>query len=286
LANVRFADGESCPYCRHCKIYTFSDGKRYRCAKCRQDFSIKTGTIFESSRLPLRKWFIAIYLLTNTGKGISSIQLAKHLGVTQKTAWFMAHRIREGNQQPKHKLTGTVEADETYIGGKAKNMHAKRRRRVITGTGTSNKIPIFGIKTRDGKVRAKVINQVDASTLHRAVLVNVQKGATLYTDEHRGYNGLGNNYRRGVVQHGIGEYVKGDCHTNGIESFWSLFKRGYHGVYHYMSKKHLQRYVNESVFRFNLRFENMDAVFQTAIKHLVSTPQLSYERLTNYEPPQ
>src|ERR1035441_5484047 len=145
---TRFASGEYCPHCGHTEIYTFKDGKRYRCAKCKQDFTIKTGTVFGESKLPLRKWFIAIYLLSTTSKGMSSVQVAKHVGVTQKTAWFMAHRIREAHQQNKGQLFGKIEADETFIGGLSKNMHAKKRRTAITGTGGTNKIPGFGMKSR------------------------------------------------------------------------------------------------------------------------------------------
>lgn len=286
LFKIRFGQGESCPYCKHDKIYKFSSGRRFRCAKCRQDFSIKTGTIFEDSRLPLRKWFMAIYLLTNTGKGISSIQLAKHLGVSQKTAWYLAHRIREGNQPPKEKLQGTIEADETYIGGKAKNMHAQRRRALFKGVdrGTVNKIPVFGVKSRTGKIRCRVLPAVNSNSIHRAVLLHVEKGSTLYSDEHRAYNGLQYSYKRGVVRHFLGEYAVGRCHTNGIESFWSLFKRGYHGTYHWMSKKHLHRYLNECTFRFNARPAKMQTLFRTVVKRLACTPQLSYERLIRNEP--
>jgi len=280
FAKIRFPSGEYCPYCEHNEIYKFSGGRRYRCAGCKQDFSIKTGTIFGDSKLPLRKWFIAIYLMRTSPKGISSLQLAKHVGVTQKTAWFMAHRIRKAHKQETRKLRGKVEADETYIGGKAKNMHARRRRQIFNGRGTVAKIPIFGLKTRTGKVRAHVIESADMETLHTRLKENVVKGATLYTDEWRGYNRLGRRFKRGVVQHGAGEYVRGNAHINGIESFWALFKRGYHGTYHSMSKKHLQRYVDEFVVRFNNRLNPPQRIFHGAIQSAADTTQLTYESLT------
>ncbi|HEY1662319.1 MAG TPA: IS1595 family transposase [Verrucomicrobiae bacterium] len=280
FAKIRFAAGEYCPYCEHAEIYKFSGGKRYRCAGCKSDFSIKTGTIFGDSKLPLRKWFMAIYLLSSSAKGMSSIQLSKHLGVTQKTAWFMAHRIRKAHKQETRKLRGKVEADETYIGGKAKNMHSRRRREIMKGRGTYGKVPIFGLRTRTGKVRAQVIESTGMDTLHYQLKSNMARGATLYTDEWMGYNRLGRIYKRGVVQHGVGEYVRGKAHINGIESFWALFKRGYHGTYHSMSKKHLQRYVDEFVVRFNNRLNPPQRIFHGAVQSAADTGQLTYESLT------
>lgn len=275
----RFRNGEYCPYCQHDKIYKYTDSRRYRCAGCRRDFTIRTGTLFGDSPLPLRKWYIAVYLMTSSGKGVSSVQLAKQIGVTQKTAWFMAHRIRAANRQSMAKLMGTIEADETFVGGKAKNMHAKIRRVKITGTSGTNKMVVFGMKTREGQVRAQVVQRVDAMTLHPVIRANVAAGSTLYSDEHRAYAGL-KEYRRGIVRHGVGEYVVGDCTTNGIESFWAVFKRGYHGVYHWMSRKHLQRYVNEFVCRFNLKGRQLADIFADAVQRIASTPQLTYKALT------
>src|SRR5260370_15748163 len=152
---IRFRNGEYCPHCGHTHINKFSDGKRLRCAKCKKDFTIVTGTVFGETKLPLRKWFIAIYLLSNTSKGISSVQLAKHVGVTQKTGWFMDHRIRSAMKQNKGQLFGKIEADETFIGGLAKNMHKKKREAAIKGTGGTDKTPVLGMRSRDGEVRAK-----------------------------------------------------------------------------------------------------------------------------------
>lgn len=274
---IRFANGEYCPHCGHTKVYSFSSGKRYRCAKCREDFTIKTGTVFGESKLPIRKWFIAIYLLSTTSKGISSIQLAKHVGVTQKTGWFMDHRIRKAMKQNGGQLFGTIEADETFIGGLEKNKHKSKRKHV--GTGGSGKTPIFGMKSRDGELRARVVKSVRAQELQATLHETVADGAIVYTDNWVGYKGL-KGYAHTIINHSDGNYVVGDAHTNGIESFWALFKRGYHGVYHQMSPKHLHRYVEEYTFRFNLRKEQMQNVWSNVVLNVASNTPLPYKELT------
>jgi transposase-like protein len=281
LAAIRFRNGEYCPHCRHDKINKFSDGKRYRCAKCKTDFTIRNGTVFGDSKLPLRKWFMAIYLLTTSGKGISSYQLAKQIKVTQKTAWFMNHRIRSAAKQNKGNLFGKIEADETFIGGLSKNMHKAKRLAAIKGTGGVNKTPIFGMKSRDGEVRAKVVKSVGMLDLHRELKSNVPQGATLYTDRWVGYRGLKATFNHETIDHMAKEYVNGDCHTNGIESFWALFKRGYHGIYHYMSRKHMQRYVNEFTYRFNRRTGDMKNIFHDTVVNMIETPKLSFRTLVD-----
>ena len=222
---------------------------------------------------------MAIYLLSTTSKGMSSVQVAKHVGVCQKTAWFMAHRIREAHQQNKGQLFGKIEADETFIGGLSKNMHKKKREAAIKGTGGTGKTPIFGMKSRDGEVRAKVVQSVGMPELHKELKSNVAQGATLYTDRWVAYRGLAAQFNHTTVDHGAKEYVNGDCHTNGIESFWALFKRGYHGVYHQMSKKHLQRYVNEFAFRFNRKAHSMQFVFSDVVARVANSAQLPYKTL-------
>jgi transposase-like protein len=276
LAAIRFRNGEYCPHCRHDRIFKFNDGKRYRCAKCKTDFTIRNGTVFGDSKLPLRKWFMAIYLLTTSGKGISSYQLAKQIRVTQKTAWFMNHRIRSAAKQNNGQLFGQVEADETWVGGKDKNKHISKRPRL--GRGPVGKLPVAGIVERGGKVVAKVIPEVSRAVLHGFINANVKEGSTVNTDEHRGYWGM-KNYTHQVIRHSLREYVVGSTHTNTIESFWALFKRGYHGVYHFMSKKHLQRYVDEFAFRFNRRGGAMQTIFHDTVEKMIEGIQLPYQTL-------
>jgi transposase-like protein len=216
--------------------------------------------------------------VSTTSKGISSVQLAKHVGVTQKTGWFMDHRIRKAMQQNKGQLFGRMEADETFIGGLSKNMHKKKRLIAIKGTGGNSKTPVFGLRSRAGEVRAQVVRSVAKVDLHKAIEENVAPGSTIYTDQWVGYRGL-RQYKRKVVNHSAKQYVRGDVHTNGIESFWALFKRGYHGVYHQMSKKHLQRYVNEYAFRWNRKEETMQAVFSELISKMSEGKNLPYREL-------
>ena len=276
----RFRNGEYCPHCHHDKIYKCANGKRYHCAKCKQDFTIRTKTVFGDSKLPLRKWYMAVYLLATSGKGISSVQLAKHVGVTQKTGWFMDHRIRKAMRQNKGQLFGKVEADETFIGGLSKNMHKSKRLAKIKGTGGMDKTLIFGARKRGGEVRAKVVPSVSMVDLHNELKNTVAQGATLYTDMNVAYRGLTAQFNHTTVDHRAKEYVNGDCHTNGIESFWALFKRGYHGIYHHMSKKHLQRYINEFTYRLNRRTESMQTIFSDVMQKISESSNLPYKELT------
>src|ERR1035441_963591 len=216
----RWRNGEYCPHCHHDKIYKCANGKRYQCAKCKQDFTIRTKTVFGESKLPLRKWYMAIYLLLNCNKGISSVQLAKQVGVTQKTGWFIDHRIRSAMKQNKGHIFGTIEADENFIGGLSKNMHKAKRLAAIKGTGGKGKTPVFGMKSRAGEVRAKVVQSVGILDLHREIKSNVAQGSTIYTDGWVGYRGLAAQFNHSTVDHTAKEYVNGDCHTKGIEKFW------------------------------------------------------------------
>ena len=233
----------------------------------------------EESRLPLRKWAIAIYLETTNLKGVSSMKLHRDIRVSQKTAWFMLHRIREAwKPERRDRFEGPVEIDETFVGGKAKNMHAHKREQVIKGRGTVGKTAVIGAKDRrTNRVSAAVIDNTDQLTLQGFVVENVKPGAKVYTDDHGGYVGLPNHE---TVRHSVKEYVNGMAHTNGIESFWSMLKRGHKGVYHKMSAKHLHRYVNEFAGRHNQRED--DTIDQmAAVARGLGGKRLQYKELVS-----
>ena len=256
LTAIRWANGKFCPLCgntNEAKIGTLSTTGQHKCYECRQKFSIKVGTIFQDTKVPLRKWFAAVWMITSHKKGIASTTLAKDIGVTQKTAWFMLHRLRHAARTDSFNapLDGEVEVDETYVGGKEINRPKSKRKGTV---GTAGKTAVIGAVTREGRMIAKVITKTNTATLDGFVHANVAPQATLVsTDEHSGYRLLSRTFNHQVVRHSAGEYVKGAAHTNSIEGAWSLLKRQIIGIHHWVSPKHLDRYVQEMTFRYNRR---------------------------------
>ncbi len=286
LINARWPDSVICAHCGHGEVWKIRDGKLFTCKECRRQFTVRIGTVMEESRLPLRKWLFAMYLFGIHEKGVASTKMAEQIGVTQKTAWFMNHRIREGFQNDKIVFDGTVEADETFIGGKRKNM-SKRKRKGLSGRGTIGKTPVLGIRQRDGGAVAFPVSNTSGPTLTKAIRRHVSPGSRVFTDEHLGYRGLNRTHRHETVCHGSEEYVRGEIHTNGIEGFWSIVKRAHYGIYHHWSKKHLYRYTDELAGRRAISklpaFDDGDGSGITMIRLLVSGmvgKRLTYQKLT------
>ena len=249
--------------------------QQYHCTSCGVNFTVKTNTIMHDSKLSLSKWGMAFYLFNTSLKGVSSMKLHRDLGITQKAAWHMAHRIRETWNDEMERMAGPVEADETYIGGKEFNKHAARK--LNAGRGPVGKVAVAGVRDRTtGKAKGKVVARTDAPTLHGFVHGSTEPTAMVYTDEARAYEGLRRAHQ--VVKHSVKEYVNGMAHTNGIESMWALLKRGYVGTYHHWSEKHLQRYVTEFMGRNNAR--PLDTMEQMASMALASNgKRLTYAAL-------
>ncbi|MEK6324967.1 MAG: IS1595 family transposase [Acidobacteriota bacterium] len=283
MAHFRWAGGKAvCPRCSCPETYYLAKRRVWKCKGCYKQFSIKVGTIMEDSAIPLDKWLSAMWMIVNAKNGISSYEIQRAVGVAQKSAWFLLHRIRLAMQQGTfEKLggdSGHVEVDETFIGGKARNMHIAQRKRRITGTGGKDKTAVMGILERGGEVRTMVIGTRKKSELHANVRKHVEAGSALYSDELRSYNGLEGDYAHQVINHAV-KYVDGQVHTNGIENFWSLLKRCIKGTYVSIEPFHLFRYLDEETYRYNMRKMNDAQRFVLALQSIVGK-RLTYKAVT------
>lgn len=290
FAQKRWENGvATCPHCGSKDASFIATRRMWKCKnkECRKQFSVKVGTIMEGSPLGLDKWLVAIWLIANAKNGISSCELHRALGITQKTAWFLLHRIRLAMQSGSFELSGEVEADETYVGGKAANMHKDKREAKIQGRGGSGKAIVMGMLERGGKVKAMVIPDTSKATLQNQIkeaVSPVSKGSVkdhttqIYTDGHLGYEGLDEAYLHSVIDHAI-EYVNGNISTNGIENFWTLLKRSLKGTYVAVEPEHLCSYVDEQAFRFNNRKTNDECRFIATLAN-VPNKRITYKQLT------
>lgn len=280
LENLRWINGNIIsPFDSDSKVYKCA-GNKYKCKNTGLYFNVKTNTMFDCTKIKLQKWFMAIWLITMHKKGISSHQLAKDIDVTQKTAWFMLQRIRNCYDiENQSELKNNVETDETFIGGEEKNKHASKKTKGTQGRSCKTKNIVLGMVERKGKLVAKKIESTKSEHLTPQMIKHIKAGATLYTDEFIGYKNVGELYDHLFVNHSAKEYVRNDIYTNTIEGFWSLFKRGIVGIYHFVSKKHLQTYVDEFVFRYNTRnFATETSRFDYLLSN-VSNKYLPYKQL-------
>jgi len=287
LVARRWPDGVVCPTCGS-KDVRFTTRRMWECRNFhpRRQFSIKIGTVLEDSPIGLDKWLMAMWMIANCKNGISSYEVARDLHITQKSAWFMLHRIRRAMQSGSlGKLGGEVEVDETFIGGKARNMHIAQRKRRITGSGTKDKVAVMGIMERGGEVRTVVVESRKKKALQAEVKKHVEAGAALYSDELKSYEGLEGEYAHKVINHAVA-YAEGAVHTNTLENFWSLLKRGLHGTYVSVEPFHLFRYLDEQAFRYNNRKELNDAGRFSLVVSQIVGKRLTYASLTgkDYDP--
>ena len=291
VADSRWPQKIVCQHCGADSPMFLKSRKIWKCKKCRKQFSVKAGTVFEDSAIPLDKWLTAVWLVANCKNGISSYELMRDLGVTQKTAWFMLHRIRLAMQDDRKggKLSGEIEVDESYIGGKARNMHKSKKANKLEGKGGgySHKIAVQGILERGGQIRTHVIDNSRMESVVPNVEDNVEKGSHVYTDQLRSYFGLSAEYEHDVINHAE-MYVNGQIHLNGLENFWSLLKRGLGGTYVSVEPFHLFRYVDEQAFRYNHRRDETGLPlgdydrFKAVLSQIVGR-RLTYKELTGKE---
>ncbi len=279
LEKLRWENGNVVsPFDETSKVYKCSGG-RYKCKNTGKYFNVKVGTIFEDTKIPLIKWFMALYIFSSHKKGISSHQLAKDIDVTQKTAWFLLHRLRYAFDHPdfKTELGNIVEIDETYVGGDEKNKHESKKTKGTQGRSTKTKKPVLGMLERGGYLIAQVIPDTKRDTLEPIIHSNVKCNTKVMTDEWTAYTKLHNRYDHAIVNHSAKEYVNGMAHTNGVENFWSHFKRGVDGIYHWVSVGHLQAYVDEFSYRFNTRDFSTSQRFNVVLENMAG--RLTYKDL-------
>lgn len=267
---LRWPSGVCCTRCGSVSVSKIAKRHQYDCNGCRYQFSPMAGTVFHDSHLPLTKWFLAVYLICESKKGISANQIKRTLGISYKTAWYLCHRIREAmKSDTSEKLNGIVEADETFVGG----AYDRRRKRA-----SYEKPCVVGVIQRGGEVRAQKIPSRGARAISGFIKESVEPGGRLMTDDYAGYQKIGRDYQHSIINHSKLEYVEGMTHTNSIENFWSLFKRGVIGSFHKVSEKHLDRYLDEFTYRFNGRED--ERLFQNTIRNLVNGKTLTFEQLT------
>jgi transposase-like protein len=279
LSAMRWPNGPVCPKCNSQRYGFVKSRSVWQCKDCRKQYTAKLGTIFEDSPIALDKWFCALWMITSAKNGVSSYEVARALGVTQKTAWFMMHRIRLALQKGSidRKLMGEVEADETYIGGEARNMHKDKRVTKLRTEGSFRKAVVIGMLERKGEVRTAVLNRASGKLVERAVREHVVPGSALFSDQAHAYVKVGRDYAHNVINHAE-EYVRGNVHTNSIENYWSLLKRGIKGTYVSVEPFHLFRYLDEQSFRFNTRKDNDQGRFMSALS-MIQGKRVTYEQL-------
>jgi transposase-like protein len=286
IANLRWPDGPVCPKCGNKEHYYLASQKRWKCKECYKQFSVKVGTIFEDSPISLDKWLTALWLLVNCKNGVSSYEVGRDLGITQKSAWFVLHRLRLALQMGTMEMLGgegkQIEVDETFIGGAARFMHSDRRKRMITETGPKDKTAVFGILERGGKVRAMMIPNRRKHQIQTNIRAHVKAKSAIYSDALLSYQGLKPDFAHQVVDHAE-KYVDGQVHTNGLENFWSLVKRGLKGTYISVEPFHLFRYLDEQVYRYNNRgLANDGERFRLALSQIAGR-RLTFAEVTGKE---